>query len=232
MLSSLEKHESCEVYNDVYFTPTSIDYLMESIDILLRCDYSGIIHIAGRDKVSRYEFALKIARAFGYPLSLISGVKQPSEGSIAKDSSLSANKLNKIADKQDYSLEKHLDFFSENLLKPYFRFSDDRGEISGIFQDKNWREINYLQSKKGCQRGGHYHRKTQEAFYIIEGKIKILLRDVKTKKEREFIAEKGDIFEIPINAMHTFDIIENSSWINMLSIPMKGDHKDFHKEES
>ncbi len=227
--NSLEKEETIDVFDDVFFTPTNIDFLISSINDLIMQDYAGVIHIAGRDKASRYEFARRIALAFGCDQSLLKKIKQPLGGMIAKDCSLNTKKLEKILNKTDVSLEKHLNYLSGNLIKPYFNFVDERGQIIGISQDRKWLEINYLESKKGCVRGGHYHQKTKEAFYFIKGKIKISFKNIKSGKTREFIAEGGDISEIPVYTMHNFEILEDTSWINMLSIPMKGEDKDFHK---
>lgn len=112
-------------------------------------------------------------------------------------------------------------------IKPYMQKLDDRGKILGITQEF-WAEINYIESKKGTARGNHYHKQTVEAFYIISGKIKVVINNIKSGKIQKVNAIKGDIFVINPYEKHTFTVLEDSSWINMLSKSMK-DGEDFYK---
>jgi len=113
---------------------------------------------------------------------------------------------------------------------PYFYFADDRGKILGIKQNKIIKEINYLESKAGCVRGGHYHKKTRESFYIIEGEIEIMLVNKKSKEKKVFIANGGDIINIEPGIIHTFKVLKRSRWVNMLSSAMDGPKKDIYKQ--
>lgn len=105
--------------------------------------------------------------------------------------------------------------------------NDNRGKILGITQN-TWNEINYIESIKDSVRGEHYHKETLEAFYIISGKIKVELINIKNNVKEEFIATNGEIFIIEPNELHTFTALEDSSWINMLSKNMKNS-EDFYK---
>jgi len=49
ILTSLNNNEKIDVYSNVYFTPTYIDFLAYGILKLIEADYVGIIHIAGKD---------------------------------------------------------------------------------------------------------------------------------------------------------------------------------------
>ncbi len=111
--------------------------------------------------------------------------------------------------------------------KPYFFVKDNRGSITGISQGQLWEEINYLESKKNTTRGNHYHKKTIEGFFIIDGKIEVSILNLKSKKETKFIAQKGDSFYIEPFELHTFKILEASEWINFLSKSMNQE-KDIH----
>lgn len=112
-------------------------------------------------------------------------------------------------------------------IKPYMQKLDDRGKIVGITQS-NWSEVNYIESNKSTTRGNHYHKKTIESFYIISGKIKIEIFNIKTKKNQITEVNAGDIFIIQPFELHTFTMIENSSWINMLTVPIKENDMDFY----
>ena len=59
---------------DQYSNPTFADNLAQSIQALLRGNYNGIYHVAGRDYVSRWAFALKVAQVFELNQELIAPV--------------------------------------------------------------------------------------------------------------------------------------------------------------
>ena len=110
------------------------------------------------------------------------------------------------------------------FLKPYFSFEDERGVITGLVQEHSWKEINLVTSKKGTTRGGHYHKFCTELFIILEGKIRVHLQDVlNTDKVMTVVMLPGDAFIVETNVNHTFEIMENSKWINALDEIIKDD---------
>lgn len=115
------------------------------------------------------------------------------------------------------------------FIKPYFKFKDKRGGITGITQDMVWKEINFITSKKGCVRGNHYHKKTLECFFIIEGKIKVYIENIKTGKKNKFVAKEKCVFIIECFELHKFEILKDSKWVNMLSRPMNSKKHDIYK---
>jgi len=229
ILDNLKNNNPVEVFDDVFYTPTYIDYLLDSLGALIERDWNGIIHIVGKEKTSRYKFALKMAEVLGRDKKLISPVHQPKNGLIAKDSSLDSSYSRSVLPNFSPSLEKSLHFCFGNLISPYFYFKDPRGSLLGIFQDRKFEEMNYIESKKGTERGNHYHKKIEETFFIIEGKVRVFLKDIKTGLEKEFIAEGGDTFMIRPNTVHTFHVLKDSKWINMLSESMAEGAKDMYK---
>jgi len=76
------------------------------------------------------------------------------------------------------------------IIKSYFKSKDQRGEIVGITQKEKIKEINFVESKKGTLRGGHYHKKTRELFFIIDGTIRISIENVKSKKKQRLTVKK------------------------------------------
>jgi dTDP-4-dehydrorhamnose 3,5-epimerase-like enzyme len=58
-------------------------------------------------------------------------------------------------------------------LTPYQTFQDERGELVGLINQMHWEEFNYIESRAGSVRGNHYHKETQELFFIIEGEGRI-----------------------------------------------------------
>ena len=113
------------------------------------------------------------------------------------------------------------------IISRYFKYSDDRGSIEGLINVGNWNEINYIRSQANSIRGNHYHKKYLELFIIIKGKIEVEFQKVNSEKltgdiEKEIFLE-GSVFMVNPMVNHTFHVIEDSEWINVLS---KGNSKD------
>ena len=105
-------------------------------------------------------------------------------------------------------------------VNPYKMMQDERGRFLGITNSGPWNEINMLESRAGAVRGGHYHKHTTEAFYIICGKIEIEIRNLDNNTIEVFSAKQDDVFIIEPMEIHTFKILTDSKWINMLSSSM------------
>jgi len=76
---------------NLFNTPLEIASASEAITHLAMSQHHGIFHVAGRDRVSRYDFAVAIAQTFGLDVSLLqpvedtSGLRQPNSClSVAK----------------------------------------------------------------------------------------------------------------------------------------------------
>ena len=227
LFGMLERNKFVEVFDDVFYTPTYIDYLLDSLKALIDLDFKGIMHIVGPERLSRYDFALKMAEALSKEKSLIQPVKAVDK-LMAKDSSLNCEYSRKVLQNYWPSVEESLHYCFGNLIQPYFYYNDQRGKIVGIFQDLKWEEINYIESSKGSVRGNHYHKETLEGIFVIDGAIKVTLVDIANNSTRSFIGKKGAAFIINPRILHTFELLENSKWINMLSKPFVDKSKDIH----
>lgn len=230
LVEKIKLNNRVEVYNDVFYTPTYIDYLIDSLVRLMEKDFIGIVHLAGNERLSRYQYAVKLARVMGREEHLIKATHQPEGGLIAKDSSLNSQYGRSILKNIYPTIEKSLRYCFGDLISPYLYVEDDRGRILGIIQGKQWKEINYIESKKGAQRGGHYHKVTTEGFFIIEGKIEVSLQRIGDNQKKDYIVESNDYFIIEPEILHTFKIMEDSKWINMLSQAMVDGAKDIQKK--
>ncbi len=227
---ALSNNGRVNVYSGSAYTPTYLLFFLESLLALLEKDFRGTVHLAGREKTTRQKFALALAKAMGKGGKLVKPVRKPNGMLVASDNSLDCGLLHKLTGNQGPTIAKSLDYELGNLVYPYFRHSDARGSITGLLQEGEWREINFVESKKGCVRGGHYHKSTQEGFFVIEGKMRVALSDLKGGKKREFIAGAGDFFAVPSGTLHTFEILESAKWINLLSKPMKAGGKDIWRK--
>lgn len=111
-------------------------------------------------------------------------------------------------------------------LKSDFYFEDTRGTIIQLVHD-GYKQINVITSKKGVFRGGHYHKNNDEVFYIISGKLEVLVNDEKC------LFSSGDFFGIDAGDMHSFKFLEDSIIVSMYStgVEMENDLKDIYTSD-
>jgi dTDP-4-dehydrorhamnose 3,5-epimerase-like enzyme len=115
------------------------------------------------------------------------------------------------------------------VLEPYKRFEDGRGAFLGIVNSGNWEEVNYIETKAGQVRGGHYHKKALELFFIIDGEIDIEARDIGGGGAVDTLSvSKGAIVIIDPYEVHTFSCRTACKWINFLSRRMDDQFLDIH----
>ena len=83
-------------------------------------------------------------------------------------------------------------------LKKLKQVKDSRGVIVELLRraqldDMNFGHLFYVNFKdKKAIRGNHYHKKTHEYYFVLQGKISVELVDVKSKKKRKIIMDKKD----------------------------------------
>ena len=71
VLDRIQRGDTVRAVTDQYSSPTFADSLAEGLLKLSSLSENGIFHTAGRSCVNRYEFAIKLARIFGYPVELV-----------------------------------------------------------------------------------------------------------------------------------------------------------------
>lgn len=119
------------------------------------------------------------------------------------------------------------------VITAYFHHQDPRGSITGIINSGQWEELNYITSVKNTIRGNHYHKTTTELFIILSGIIKVTFERIENDKATSEFEIKHfksrDAFIVNPNTSHTFEILEDSSWINVLSKKIDPKNPDFYK---
>lgn len=70
-IMNLKKRNVFKGYDDIYFTPISIPFLLKYLDKLEENKAEGIFNIAGSERISKYEFILKIAKVLKLNPSLL-----------------------------------------------------------------------------------------------------------------------------------------------------------------
>jgi dTDP-4-dehydrorhamnose 3,5-epimerase-like enzyme len=112
--------------------------------------------------------------------------------------------------------------------KPNYRFYDKRGIFIEVWKSRAWRQMNYFSCKRGGIRGGHYHKKTRELFFIINGLCRVTLIDVKTHKEKSFLAKAKDIFILEPFYAHYIQALKNAEVITVLDRYHNARKPDMH----
>ena len=108
-IEELRKDNQIKIITDQWVSPTLNRDLAEQIYKLIEKDERGIFHAAGGERVSRYDFVIKLAEVFGFDKKLVIPVISENMGWIAKrprDSSLDVSKISNI--KAPYKLREAL----------------------------------------------------------------------------------------------------------------------------
>jgi dTDP-4-dehydrorhamnose reductase len=66
ILNSLKLGRELTMFNDVFFTPILINQLADVIFKLIEREASGLFHVAGAERISKFDFAMRLSEVFGY----------------------------------------------------------------------------------------------------------------------------------------------------------------------
>jgi dTDP-4-dehydrorhamnose 3,5-epimerase-like enzyme len=111
--------------------------------------------------------------------------------------------------------------------------------LNGNELDKSNKQFNQIYVATilpGEFRGNHYHKKKFEWFTIFNGRIKVILEDIKTKERKEFILDSSQEYlsRIFLNSgiAHVFKNISESTvvlvaYTNKIYDPKKPDTYDY-----
>jgi dTDP-4-dehydrorhamnose 3,5-epimerase-like enzyme len=86
------------------------------------------------------------------------------------------------------------------------RLIQDRGELALIEDGITIRHLGYfsLKAEPGYFRGGHYHAKKIERFYVIAGRLSLRFVDLETRNAGEIELSSGMRISIQPNCAHLF----------------------------
>ena len=80
-------------FTNIYFTPLYVEDTVRAIIYLIENRKSGIFHVTGKERLSKFDFGQKIAKTWGYPVELISPSLYEGEADRPLDLSLDSTKL-------------------------------------------------------------------------------------------------------------------------------------------
>ena len=117
LISKLQNNEEVKALVDQYTTPTQAALLAKALMEIIEERLTGIFHVTG-ERLSRYDFAVKVAEKLGFDKTLIKPAKMEEMKWIArrpKDSSLSCEETRKRLKTDFHSTEYAL----ETLKREY-----------------------------------------------------------------------------------------------------------------
>tara|TARA_B100001175_G_C19293534_1_gene534733 strand:+ start:47 stop:433 length:387 start_codon:yes stop_codon:yes gene_type:complete len=116
----------------------------------------------------------------------------------------------------------------KNILKSKI-FKDKRGLIADVIYNTKINHIAYITTKKNNIRGNHYHKKTIQYTFVLEGKIKYYFKSKKANKVSQLTLKKGDLIKSKLNEIHAFKTLSKKSIMLALTSGIRGG-KDYEKD--
>lgn len=107
--------------------------------------------------------------------------------------------------------------------------NDQRGVLRELYSGSIG-QCNLLVMKKGSVWGGHYHKKTTEFFYVIEGEIRVLLVSRNGTYRRNKIYQTGDSFIIKPPILHTIRVVKKTSCVVLYSRRFDPTNTDIYRK--
>lgn len=107
---------------------------------------------------------------------------------------------------------------------------DNRGKLIEIFKG-DFAQCNVLEMKKGSVWGGHYHKKTEELFFVHKGKLLVNQKSIGKRSKRSYTKtyKEGDVFAIKLYTLHTATALEKTICVVLYSVPFNRKKPDvFH----
>lgn len=98
IIKELKEKRKVNIVDDQFTSPTYIENLAEAIKAIMTAEKKGIYHVAGSERISRYDFALKVASNFNLNSKYIHKITSAELKQKARrpyDSSLDVSKFQK-----------------------------------------------------------------------------------------------------------------------------------------
>lgn len=118
IVENIKSKNSLRILEDQFTSPTYVPNLCKMILEVLTCNLTGILHLSGSTRISRYEFAKMISEQLSLDSSYLKPEKLDYMHWMAKrpsDSSLNVSKAASILKEKPYSVEKSIHEYLPDL---------------------------------------------------------------------------------------------------------------------
>ena len=116
--------EMPRLFTDEYRCPIFVDDLADALLELVVSDYSGILNIAGPQRMSRYEFGLELANALGVEPRFKPALSEPTDTPRPRDCTLDISRAQKLLQTKLRGVDQVLEFLHPLEWRP-FGFAQD-----------------------------------------------------------------------------------------------------------
>ena len=93
-----------------------------------------------------------------------------------------------------------------------FSFVDNRGSLYQLVHS-GYEQINVLFTKKGVKRGGHYHKRSTECFFVVAGTVEVTAK--RGDEEKKYIFSKNSFFQVNPNVVHSMYFLDDCTMVAM-----------------
>jgi dTDP-4-dehydrorhamnose reductase len=111
VINHLRAGKKISLFKDIYYTPMLIEPLVYAVHELVQKKAKGIFNVAGDDRISKYDFGLRLAKAFNLDNGLIDKGKiidKPSLVNRPHDMSLSNEKVTNFLGVKMGGIDEHI----------------------------------------------------------------------------------------------------------------------------
>ncbi len=96
-------------------------------------------------------------------------------------------------------------------------FTDTRGSIFDVLEEKVG-HIGIITFNKGVTRANHYHKKSIQYSYVLEGKLKLTVSGVDGSNRKVVTLTPGMMTTIPAKTIHTYTALMKSKIIDITTL--------------
>jgi len=111
VINHLRVGKKISLFKDIYYTPMLIEPLVNSVHELVNKKAKGVFNLVGDDRISKYDFGVKLAKEFNLDHDLIDEGKIIDKSSLVSrphDMSLSNQKISNYLGKKMGGLDEHI----------------------------------------------------------------------------------------------------------------------------
>jgi dTDP-4-dehydrorhamnose reductase len=119
ILNKVRLEEELKIINDQFMTPTHLENFTKMLTEIIEIKYKGIIHLAGPERMSRYDFAKKLVSLSNFKNTTLIPVSYNEfdfSKKMPKDSSLNTEKASSLLLNGPEKVESSLKKYLKNML--------------------------------------------------------------------------------------------------------------------